>query len=121
MDKSHPLCTPMIVRSLDVNNDPYRPKEKHEELLGLKVPHLSAIWALMYLANYTRSNISFAINLLARYSSSPTWRNWNGVKHILCYLKSIMNMSLFYSNVSKLDLIGYAYAGYLSDPHNDIS
>ena len=43
MDKSHSLCTPMVVRSLDVNNDPYRPKEKHEELLGLKVPHLSAI------------------------------------------------------------------------------
>jgi len=29
-----------------------------------------------------------------------------------------MNMGLFYPNDSKLDLMGYAYVGYLSDPHN---
>lgn len=29
-----------------------------------------------------------------------------------------MGMSLFYSNVSKTDLMGYTNAGYLSDPHN---
>ena len=26
MDKSHPLCTPIVVRSLDVNNIPFKPK-----------------------------------------------------------------------------------------------
>jgi hypothetical protein len=26
----------------------------------------------MYLANYTRPNIAFAVNLLAKYSSTPT-------------------------------------------------
>lgn len=118
MDKSHPLCTPMVVRSLDVDKDPFRPRENDEELLGPEVPYLSAIGALMYLANYTRPDISFAVNLLARYSSSPTRRHWNGVKHILRYLRGTMDMGLFYSNVSKLDLIGYADAGYLSDPHN---
>ena len=30
MDKSHPLSTPMVVRSLDVNKDTFRPKEKNE-------------------------------------------------------------------------------------------
>ena len=34
MDKSHSLCTPMVVRSLDVDKDPFRPQEKDEELLG---------------------------------------------------------------------------------------
>ena len=34
MDKSHPLSTPMVVRSLDVNKDPFRPRENDEELLG---------------------------------------------------------------------------------------
>jgi len=29
-----------------------------------------------------------------------------------------MNMSLFYPNDSKSDLMGYADASYLSDPHN---
>jgi hypothetical protein len=62
MDKSHPLSTPMVVRSLDVNKDPFRPRENDEELLGPEVPYLSAIGALMYLAGHTRPDISFAVN-----------------------------------------------------------
>ena len=80
MDKSHPLSTPMVVRSLDVNKDPFRPRENDEELLGPEVPYLSTIGTLMYLAGHTRPDISFAVNLLARYSSSPTRRHWNGIK-----------------------------------------
>ena len=68
MDKSHPLSSLMVVRSLEVTKDPCRPKEENEELLGLEVPYLSAIGALMYLANYTRLDITFSVNLLARYS-----------------------------------------------------
>ncbi|KAK2410302.1 hypothetical protein QL285_045673 [Trifolium repens] len=118
MDKCHPLSTPMIVRSLDVKKDPFRPREEDEELLGPEVPYLSAIGALMYLANYTRPDIAFSVNLLSRYSSSPTKRHWNGVKHIFRYLRGTMDMGLLYRKVPKLEIIGYAYAGYLSDPHN---
>ncbi|GAA0151652.1 hypothetical protein LIER_37326 [Lithospermum erythrorhizon] len=118
MDKSHRLSTPIVVRSLDVNKDPFRSKENNEELFGPEVPYLSAIGALMYLASHTRPDISFDVNLLARYSSAPTRRHWNGVKQILRYLRGTMDMGLFYSNTSKLELIGYADAGYLSDPHN---
>nr|AEL30347.1 copia-like polyprotein [Arachis hypogaea] len=73
MDKSHPLSTPMIVRSLDMENDQFRPKEENEDILGPEVLYLSAIRALMYLANNTRPDISFAVNLLARYTIS--WRS----------------------------------------------
>ncbi|WJZ98775.1 hypothetical protein VitviT2T_017282 [Vitis vinifera] len=109
--------SPMVVRSLDVKNDPFRPCEKDEELLGPEVPYLSAIGALMYLANCTRPDIAFSVNLLARYSSSPTRRHWNGIKHILRYLRGTTDMGLFYSRESKQQLLGYADAGYLSDPH----
>ncbi|KAI5675345.1 hypothetical protein M9H77_06295 [Catharanthus roseus] len=54
----------MIVLSLDVNKNPFRPREEDEELLGPEVPHLSAIGALIYLASNTRSDIAFAVNLL---------------------------------------------------------
>ncbi|KAL6314459.1 hypothetical protein AAG906_025944 [Vitis piasezkii] len=54
----------MVVRSLEVNKDPFRPKEENEELFGPEVPYLSAIGALMYLANCTRPDIAFSINLL---------------------------------------------------------
>ena len=75
MDKSHPLRSPTVVRSLEVTEDPFRPKEENEELLGPEVPYLSAIGALMYLANYTQLGITFSVNLLARYCSTPTKRH----------------------------------------------
>ena len=62
----------MVIRLLNPNKDPLRPQEEHEEILGPEVPYLSAIGALMYLANCTRPDISFAVNLLARFSTSPT-------------------------------------------------
>jgi hypothetical protein len=34
----------------------------------------------MYLANYTRPDIAFVINLLARYSSTPTKKKNNGIR-----------------------------------------
>ena len=111
----------MVVHSLDVKNDPFRPCEKGEELLGFEVPYLSVIGALIYLANCTRPDITFSVNLLARYNSALTQRHWNDIKHILRYLQGTTNMSLFYSNESKQQLSEYANAGYLSDPHKVIS
>ena len=71
----------------------------------------------MYFTNYTRPNIAFSINLLARYNSTPTKRHWNEVKHILRYLYGTSDMGLYYLKESKLQLIGYANARYLLDPH----
>ena len=59
----------------------------------------------------------FFFNLLARYSSTPTKKHWNGIKHIFRYLRGTTNMSVFYSRESKQQLLGYADAGYLLDPH----
>ncbi|BBG97167.1 transposable element gene [Prunus dulcis] len=119
MDKAHPLSTPMVVRSLDTKKDPYRPKGDDEMVLGPEVPYLSAIGALLYLAQCTRPDISFSVNLLARYSSAPTRRHWTGIKHVLRYLRGTTDMGLFYSSESTnaQSIVGYADAGYLSDPH----
>ena len=107
----------MVVYSLEVKNDPFHPCEKGKELLGPKIPYLSVISELMYLANCTSPNISFSFNLLSRYSSAPTQRHWNGIKHILHYLQGTTCMSLFYSKESNQQLLGYADVGYFSDLH----
>ena len=118
MDKSYPSKTPMVVRSLDMNKDQFRPKDEDEELLGTEVPYLSAIGALMYVANCTRPNIAFAVNLLARHSAAPTKRHWTGVKNIFRYLQGTIDLGLFYQFDQDKSIIGYTDAGYLSDPHN---
>jgi hypothetical protein len=66
----------MVVRSLEKEKDIFRPREEGEEILGPHYPYLSLIGALMYLANSTRPDNAFAVNLLARYSSAPTKRHW---------------------------------------------
>lgn len=108
----------MIVRSLNMKYDPFRPREENEDVLGPEVPYLSAIGALMYLANNTRPDIAFSVNLLARFSNAPTKRHWKGVRHLLRYLRGTKDLGLFYQSRQDATLIGYADAGYLSDPQN---
>ena len=121
MKDSYPTRTPMVVRSLVVENDPFRPREDNEKLLGHECPYLSAIGALMYLANGTRPDIAFAVNLLARFSSAPTKRHWTGVKQIFRYLRGTQDLGLFFKKNQDLTIVGYADAGYLSDPHKALS
>ena len=115
MYKAQSLSSLMVVRSLDVKKDSFRHWEKDEELLGLEVPYLSVIGALMYLANCIRPNIAFFVNSLARYSFAPTRKHWNSIKHILCYLHETIDMCLFYLRESKQQLLGYTDLNFQSN------
>ena len=106
-ENAQPERTPMMGRSLDVEKDPFRPKEQGEEILGSGYPYLSAISVLMYLANGTRPDIAFAVNLLARFSSAPTKRHWSGVKRILRYLRGTIDLRLYFRKKQDLSIIGY--------------
>ena len=90
MDKSHLLSSLLIVHSFEVKNDLFCLKEDNEELLGPKVPYYSVSVVLMNLANYTRPNIAFLVNLLVRYSFASTQKL--GIKSIMYY----NNMGLCY-------------------------
>jgi hypothetical protein len=53
MDKAYPSKTSLVVRALEKDSDPFQPRQEGEEVLGSEYPYLSAIGALMYLANNT--------------------------------------------------------------------
>ncbi|CAM6123709.1 unnamed protein product [Calypogeia fissa] len=108
--------SPMDLRSLDKDKDIFRKREEQEPLLGSEKPYLSAIRALLFLSNQTRPDITFAVSLLARHSSQPTIRHWNGLKRIFCYLSGTADLGLYYPKHTDWTLVGYADAGYLSDP-----
>jgi hypothetical protein len=103
---------------LEEDKDPFRPKGEDEQGLGPEVSYLSAIGALMYLANCTRPDIAFAVNLLARYSAAPTRRHWVGVKTILGYLKGTQDLGLWFPKRADLTMVGYVDVGSMSDPRN---
>ncbi|BBG97055.1 transposable element gene, partial [Prunus dulcis] len=94
--------------------------EELQRLLIISNIEHSANGILVHQSTYTeKPDISFSVNLLARYSSAPTRRHWTGIKHVLRYLRGTTDMGLFYSSESTnaQSIVGYADAGYLSDPH----
>jgi hypothetical protein len=88
-----------------MNKDHFQPKDKGEEILESEFPYLSAIGALMYLTNNFRPDITFAVNLLARYSAAPTKRHWARIKNIFRYLNGTRDLGLFYSRSQDPTLI----------------
>ncbi|CAM6124024.1 unnamed protein product [Calypogeia fissa] len=116
MDSAHPVSTPMDLRSSDATRDTFKKRTETKEILGPKKPYLSDIGALMYLATQSRPDIAFAVNLLACHSAMPTIRHWNGVKRVFRYLRGTTELGLFFPKHSEKLLIGYADAGYLSNP-----
>jgi hypothetical protein len=118
MNMSYPSKTPMVVRSLDLEKEPFIARDEEDKTLGPEFPYLSVIGALMYLANNTLSDIAFAVNLLARYSSAPSKHHWVRVKNVFQYLNDTKDLGLIYKKNGDSSLIGYTDADYLSDPHN---
>ena len=72
MDKSNPLAAPMIGQNKTVDN-PYRPCKEEEEGYYDKTRYLVAIGALLYLSTFIRSDISFAMSVLARHSQDQAF------------------------------------------------
>ena len=85
--------------------------------MGLETPYLVAIGVLMYIENFTRRDIAFAVNLLAKFSAKPTKRHRNGVKNILQYIKGTEDLGLFYKVGEDSNIKGYVNASYLFDSH----
>jgi len=45
MDKSYLAKTPMIVRSIDLEKDVFRPRDEGEEILGVRIPISQSHWS----------------------------------------------------------------------------
>ncbi|KAL2610538.1 hypothetical protein R1flu_029111 [Riccia fluitans] len=106
----------MIVRTLDPSHDVLGPRPDTKQVLGSEYPYMAAIGILMYLANTTCLDITFLVNLLARYSHEPTKRHWTSIKQLFRYLVGIEDMGLFFTGYGN-HLVGYADVGFMSDPH----
>ena len=113
MDQSNPLAAPMIGPS-KTNNDPYQPREEEEEVVD-KPGYLTAVGALTYLTTHTRPDIAFATSILARHSQNPTLRHWNGIKHLLRYLRGTSDLGLYFHKTDQPEIKGFAYSGFRTD------
>ena len=110
MDQANPLVAPMIGHS-KTNDDPYQPREEEEEIVD-KPKYLTAVGAFTYLTTHTRPDIAFATSILARHNQNPTLRHWNGVKHLLRYLRGTSDLGLYYHKTNHHEIQGFADSGF---------
>lgn len=68
---------------------PMPPISDHQRIPVLsaeKFPYRRVLGALIYLANYTRPDLSFPVNCLARFQTAPTSLHWTLLQRILYYV-----------------------------------
>ena len=120
MDKANPLSAPMTSYS-KTSDDPYTPCKEEEEEFHNKTQYLTAVGALLYLSTYIRPNISFAVSVLAQHSQRPSICHWNGIKHLLHYLRGTEDLELLYTKGRQEEITRYADVGFRSDEISDKS
>jgi hypothetical protein len=91
-------------------------KDEQDALVKFKDETLykQAIGSLIYLANATRPDISFAVSQLARKMQDPSNQDWHNTKRIFRYLQGTKNMKLVYQR-KKSELCGFSDASYAED------
>lgn len=89
--------------------------DKNEEDKITDCPYQQAIGCLLYVAQGTRPDISFAVNTLSRFNKNPTAAHWTAVKRICRYLQGTKDMKLIYTKDGNEKITGYCDADWASD------
>ena len=75
----------------------------------------SAVGSLLYLSNWTRPDITFAVNNVAKFMKRPSRDHWTAVKRIFRYLKGTVDYGIVYNPDSNSSLVGYSDADWAGD------
>ena len=85
-----PVSTPMVQRLSMLNSGEKLPTSD-------QALYRNMVGSLLYLACWTRPDISFAVSELSRFVSAPGQNHMQAVKHLLRYLKGTSELGLRYS------------------------
>ncbi|GJZ08626.1 hypothetical protein Tco_0542909 [Tanacetum coccineum] len=107
MDKSYSLSTPMVVRTLDVKKDPFRPRDVDEEILGPEVPYLNA--GYMSDPHNGRSQTGYV------FTSGGTAISWRLVKQTIMATSSNHAEILAIHEASRESCIAQLKEGYIKN------
>ena len=79
------------------------------------LPYRELVGSLLYLANTTRPDISFAVGMLSRYMENPGVSHWESACHVLRYLKATRNTGILYKSSSTPHIDAYSDADFAVD------
>ena len=95
MSDCYAVQTPLPYK-IALSHDMGPTTEEGKEFMA-KVPYLSAVGSLQYLAMMTRPDIAHSVAYLARFNSNPGQKHWEALKHLLRYVKGTLEHKLTYS------------------------
>lgn len=114
MANCKPTSTPIVPGFYISSDDPlYEYITYYQQLVG----------SLLYLANASRPDICFAVNLLCRSMHQPLVKHFELAKRVISYLSGTKNFKLIYkkSNVSKIDLYADADFGNINNDNKSLT
>jgi hypothetical protein len=94
------------------NEDDLSPEDKE---FRDTYPFRQVIGVLLYIAMYTRPNIAYAVGVLARFSTAPTFNACYCASHVLQYLASDPVCRIEYSGEIDFELHGFSDADWAGD------
>lgn len=113
MSDCNPVNTPM-----DPNQHLTRemcPKSEEERAEMASIPYQAAIGCIMYAAQISRPDISFAVSALSQYNNDFGKPHWMAVKRVLRYIKGTIDVKLTYRKDETGEIIGYCDADWAGD------
>ena len=115
-DGSHTKVSPLDPGQAKKLTFAMKPSSEEERTRMEKTPYRKAVGCLIYLVNCTRPDIAFAVSLLSRFCNDPGPKHWEGVQHVLQYLKGTQYHGLVYQKSNKgVVLSGYSDSDWGSD------
>ena len=95
--------------SLKKNNGPSVSQVEYAKIIG----------SVIFLMNYTRPDIAYAVSRLSRYTHNPNDKHWNALYILLSYLKGTVNWCLHFSKFPTV-LEGFCDANWVTY-NNEVS
>lgn len=105
MASANPVSTPIEAGIKLSHEDEATSKEEKDEMKQTLYREL--VGSLVYLANTTRPDLSFAANALSRFNANPGRLHWKAAKHVIRYLIGTYSLGINYVKSDK-PLYGYA-------------
>lgn len=108
-------------RSLSTPMDPAQKiamEEANDDEPTINVPFRELTGVLLYLAECTRPDLSFAVHFCARFSSNPKVIHWKALRKIARFAAQTSEQGLQFTRGSDLRFYGYSDSSWADDGNN---
>ena len=112
---SLPIVKGCVLTKLDC------PSSKNETTIMSKLPYRNILGCLAFLANRTRPDISYSVNILSQFQENPGQKHFDCLLKLLGYVKTTQNYKLRLSNVTECKLLCFSDSDFAANRDDRIS